>query len=120
MGRESSAGKLDTVIGPETAVKGDLRVTGSMRLDGFVEGRVDVTETLLTGPRSRLKGEARCRDGVIAGAVEGNLTASESVELQSGAQVFGDITCRGLVIQRDCVFDGRCAMTRDQTGPASQ
>jgi cytoskeletal protein CcmA (bactofilin family) len=103
-------GRLDTVIGPETSVKGDFRVAGGVRLDGQVEGRMDITETLVTGPRSLLKGEVHCRDAFIAGRIEGNVFAAETVELQTGAQVFGNISGKGLVIQRDCVFQGNCSM----------
>ena len=110
MAKNRDQGKLDTVIGPETSVKGDFRVAGGVRLDGQVEGRMDITETLVTGPRSLLKGEVHCRDAVIAGRIEGNVFAAESVELQTGAQVFGNITGKGLVIQRDCVFHGNCSM----------
>jgi len=110
MSKNRSEGKLDTVVGPETTVKGDFKVAGSLRLDGQIEGNLDVTETLLTGPRSLLKGDAHCRDAVIAGRVEGNILASEGVELQTGAQVSGNIRCRGLVVQRDCFFQGNCSM----------
>lgn len=105
-------GRLDTVVGPESHVKGDFRVAGSLRLDGNVEGRIDVSGTFMTGPGAVLKGEARCRDAVVSGRVEGNIHASETVELQSGAQVLGNIVCKSLVIQRDCLFQGNCAMTR--------
>lgn len=108
-------GKLDTVIGPDTAVKGDLRVGGSLRLDGQVEGRLDITETFQTGPRSLLKGEVHTKDAVIAGRVEGDIHASDTVELQAGAQVLGNVSCKGLVIQRDCLFQGNCSMVK-QTG----
>jgi len=111
MAKAGSEGKLDTVVGPDTSVKGDFRVAGSLRLDGSVEGRMDVSDTLLTGPRSLLKGDVHCRDAVIAGRIEGGIFAAETVELQSGAQVFGNITCRGLVIQRDCFFEGTCSMS---------
>ncbi len=109
-------GKLDTVIGPDTIVKGDLRVSGSLRLDGQVEGRVDVTETFQTGPRSLLKGEAHARDAVIAGRVEGDINATGTVEMQAGAQLLGNISCKGLVIQRDCVFQGNCQMVAPEGG----
>jgi cytoskeletal protein CcmA (bactofilin family) len=111
-------GRLDTVVGPDTVVRGDFRVNGSMRLDGQCEGRLDIGQTLMTGPRSLLKGEVQCADAVIAGRVEGNVIAHETVELQSGAQVFGDVKCKGLVIQKDCVFQGNCSMAREPE-PAS-
>ncbi len=110
MAKNQNEGKLDTVIGPETNVRGDFRVTGSVRLDGQVEGRMDVTETIVTGPRSLLKGELHCRTAVIAGRIEGDVYAAEGVELQSGAQVFGNINSKALVIQPDCVFQGNCSM----------
>ncbi len=112
MSKNRDVGKLDTVIGPETSVKGDFRVAGGVRLDGQVEGRMDITETLVTGPRSLLKGEVHCRDAVIAGRIEGNVFAAETVELQTGAQVFGNISGKGLVIQRDCMFHGNCSMVQ--------
>jgi cytoskeletal protein CcmA (bactofilin family) len=116
MAKNRNEGRLDTVVGPETSVTGDFRVTGSVRLDGQVEGRMDVTETLVTGPRSLLKGEVHCRDAVIAGKIEGDIFATEGVELQTGAQVFGDITSKGLVIQPDCVFQGNCSMVQADQG----
>jgi len=119
MAKDRSGGPLDTVIGPETVVKGDIRVGGSLRIDGSVEGRVDVTAVFMTGPQSRLKGEAHCREAVVAGRVEGNIHAAEAVELQSGAQVFGDIACKGLVVQRDTVFNGTCSMGTSPGGEPS-
>ncbi len=117
MGKEKTpVGKLDTIIGEETVLKGDCRVNGGMRLDGQAEGKIDVADTFLTGPRSFLKGEAHCRNAVIAGRIEGNIFATETVELHTGAQVFGNITCRGLVIQPGCFFEGGCSMVRDGTG----
>jgi cytoskeletal protein CcmA (bactofilin family) len=109
MAKDRNEGRLDTVVGPETSVKGDLRVGGSLRLDGQVEGRVDVTEAFVTGPKASLRGDVHCREAVIAGRIEGDVFAAEDVELQTGAQVFGNISSKGLVIQPDCVFQGNCS-----------
>jgi cytoskeletal protein CcmA (bactofilin family) len=110
MAKNQNDGRLDTVIGPGTSVRGDFSVTGGVRLDGQVEGRMDVTETIVTGPRSVLKGELHCRAAVIAGRIEGDVHAAEGVELQGGAQVYGNICSKGLVIQPECVFQGNCTM----------
>jgi cytoskeletal protein CcmA (bactofilin family) len=117
MAKNGNGDRLDTVIGPEASVRGDLRVAGGVRLEGQVEGRMDVTETIVSGPRSLLKGELHCRVAVIAGRIEGDIYAVEGVELQSGAQVLGNISCRELVIQPACVFQGSCSMA--QTGEVS-
>ncbi len=112
MAKNPNDGRLDTVIGPETHVRGDFRVGGGARLDGQIEGRMDVTETLVTGPRSLLKGEVHCRSAVIGGRIEGDVYAADGVELQTGSQVFGNISSKGLVIQPDCLFQGNCTMVR--------
>lgn len=117
MPRNSQEGKLDTVVGPGTVVQGDFRVTGSLRLDGQVEGKVEVGETFLAGPKSFLKGELRCRDAVIAGRVEADVFAKETAELQTGAHVIGNIECNGLVVQRGSFFQGNCIMARGEAGP---
>ncbi|MBN2537722.1 polymer-forming cytoskeletal protein [candidate division WOR-3 bacterium] len=118
MTKNRSEGKLDTVIGPETGIKGDVQVAGGFRLDGRVEGKLEVQETLLSGPGSLVKGELHCHDAVIAGRVEGDIHAQETVELQSGAHVVGNIRCKGLIIQRDSFFEGNCAMAREGRPPA--
>ena len=123
MSKNRAEGSLDTVIGPDTRVKGEFRVEGSLRLDGQIEGRIDAAETFLSGSKSLLKGELNCRNAVIAGRIEGDIQAKETVELQTGAQVFGNITCQGLIIQRDCFFEGHCSMgqAKEQVSkPAAQ
>jgi len=87
-----------------------MNVNGCLRLDGHIEGDLVVAESFMAGPRSLLKGGLRCRDAVVAGRIEGDITADEAVELQTGAEVFGNITCSGLVIQRGCAFQGSCVM----------
>ena len=111
MSKKPSEGNIDTAIGPETSITGDLRVGASLQMDGTVEGKLDVSESVLAGPKALIKGEIRCREAVIAGRVEGNIYASETVELQSGARVVGNINCKGLVIQRDSFFEGNCTMS---------
>lgn len=118
MARDRAGGHLDTVVGPDTCVKGNIKVDGSMRIDGTIEGNVDLTGSLLTGPSSQLKGDVRCREAVVAGRIEGNILAAGGVELQTGARVFGDISCKGIVIHHGAVFNGSCSMrsSDDQTG----
>ncbi|MEO0067745.1 MAG: polymer-forming cytoskeletal protein [candidate division WOR-3 bacterium] len=116
MSKDKSIGKLDTIIGSETIIKGDLRVNGGLRLDGKVEGRLDIGDVFLSGVRSFLQGDVTCRGAVIAGRIEGNIFAKESVELQTGAQVIGNITCRNLVIQPGCFFEGNCKMVKGEQG----
>jgi cytoskeletal protein CcmA (bactofilin family) len=110
--------KLDTVIGPETELKGELSVRGSLRLDGRIEGNVSVMDSLFMGKEAHIHGEVHCREGVIAGRIEGNVFAQGAVELQGGAVVIGDITCRNLILDREAFLDGRVKMVQAENESA--
>jgi cytoskeletal protein CcmA (bactofilin family) len=106
-------GKLDTVVGPETELKGDVSVRGSMRLDGRIEGNLSVMDSLYMGSSAHVHGDVHCKDGVIAGKVEGNLVIQGALELQSGATVIGDVKCKSLVLAKDAFLDGRVTMREE-------
>jgi cytoskeletal protein CcmA (bactofilin family) len=107
-------GKLDTVIGPESEVKGDVSVRGGLRLDGRIEGNVSVMNCLFTGRGSFIKGEVHCQEAVIAGRVEGNVIAQGSIEVQASGAITGDVTCRNLILDHDAFLDGRVKMSEAQ------
>ena len=102
--------RLDTVIGKNARIKGDINTEGGLRLDGQVEGNIDVQSVLITGKESFVKGEIRCKEAILAGRIEGNIFASGAIEMQTGAALFGDIHCKHLLIQKDCFFEGKCQM----------
>lgn len=102
--------KLDTIIGPETEIKGDISVRGSLRIDGKVEGNVSAIESIFMGKTAQVKGDIHCRDGIFAGRIEGNLFAQGTVELQTGATLIGDVQCRNLILNKDAFLDGRVSM----------
>jgi cytoskeletal protein CcmA (bactofilin family) len=105
--------KLDTVIGPDTELKGDISVRGSLRLDGRVEGNVSVMDSLFMGKGSHVHGEVHCKDGIFAGKVEGNIVARGTIELQAGASVIGDVSCKSLVLDKQAFLDGRVKMSEE-------
>jgi len=103
--------RLDTFIGVTSNVKGNVNTQGSIRIDGQVEGNIDVSDSIITGPNSLIKGNIFCKDAIISGRIEGNVNALETVELQTGANVSGDITCGNLIIGKNCFFEGKCHMS---------
>jgi len=102
--------KLDTIIGKTVRIKGDIKTDSGLRLDGQIEGNVEVGSILITGKDSFIKGDIRCKDAIVAGRIEGNISVANVLEMQSGATIFGDIQCKSLVIQKDCFFEGKCQM----------
>lgn len=119
MMEKKAEGKLDTVIGRNTRIIGEIKTEGSLRLDGRGEGNLSASDTLITGQGSFVKGDIRCKNGVLGGRIEGNIFAGGVVEMQSGSSLLGDISCKGLIIQPNVFFEGRCQMTdRKEVKPA--
>ncbi|MEO0131405.1 MAG: polymer-forming cytoskeletal protein [candidate division WOR-3 bacterium] len=108
--------KIVAILGETTNIKGDITVNGSARIDCQVEGQITVADMLIIGPKAHIKGNIDCKNAVIAGRVEGNISAQMSIELQSGAYILGDITCASLVINKNCFFEGRCHMITTEGG----
>jgi len=103
-------GKLDTLIGKDTVITGNIKAKGSLRIDGELEGNITVSDTFTAGATARIKGDVRCRDAFVGGRIEGNIYSQGKVEMHSGAHLAGDVTCKGLVIQDNVFFEGRCSM----------
>ena len=85
---ERIAVDVNTIIGEGTALKGNVKVEGSIQVDG----------------------DATVANAVIGGRMYGNVFASGKIELQRGSQLLGDIKTRGLVIEDGVVFQGNCQM----------
>lgn len=105
-------GKIDSVFGKETMVKGDIKCNGSVKIDGSVEGNIAIKENLIAGRQAYIKGNVGCKTAIIGGKIEGNIDTQELLELQTGAQILGDIICKGLIIQEGVFFEGNCRMSQ--------
>ncbi len=114
---EKSVDMVNTVIGAGTILTGDVKVEGSMQVDGEFEGAVEATDTLLVGETGKVEGNATVANAIIGGRMFGNVFASGKIELKRGSQMLGDIETRGLVIEDGVVFQGNCHMGEVVDGP---
>jgi cytoskeletal protein CcmA (bactofilin family) len=102
-------------------VAGQLMFQGAARIDGHVEGEIQVHGILTIGEGAEVRAKISGEVVVIRGKVEGNVTAKEKVELLSPARVVGNISAPRLTITEGVVFDGDCSMgvVKQQSGVAS-
>jgi len=109
--------RIDCLIGAGTVVKGDLTFDGGLRVDGQVHGNVVSAEgkpgTLVLSEAARIEGEIRVSHVVINGTVVGPVHAADYVELQSKANVSGDVYYRTLEMQLGAVVQGRLVYQDD-------
>jgi len=106
-----SSARLETVIGADSTIKGELVIKGTVRIDGFVEGDIQA-DWVVVGESGRIKGNVQARTMVVGGRVEGNLEASEIVEMKDKAQVFGEICTAKLAMSEGALFDGQSSMKK--------
>ncbi len=104
---------LETIIGAESNFQGTLRSKGSVRVDGKIEGGISA-EGVILGERGEVQGDISARTIVVGGKVTGNIHATESLELLSKCQVFGDLHAPQLLIAEGAVFEGSCLMASDK------
>jgi len=101
--------KLETIVGSDTRFVGKASVKGTIRVDGTVEGDVQA-DWVVVGETGKILGNTRTRGMVVGGSVEGDIEATETVELREKATMVGEIHAPKLAISEGAVFDGRARM----------
>jgi cytoskeletal protein CcmA (bactofilin family) len=99
-----------TIIGESILINGSLNGDEDLTVRGRVEGTVTLTKTLVVEPTGVVKAEVQVKNCVIAGAVVGNVTASESVEITKEGRMVGDISAPRVIIVDGASFRGRIDM----------
>jgi cytoskeletal protein CcmA (bactofilin family) len=103
--------RIDSLIGAGTVIEGDLNFSGGMRIDGQVNGNVVATpgkpSTLVLSELAQINGNVNVTHLVVKGVINGSVSASEYLELQSKAKVTGDLSYDTIEIQLGAVVDGR-------------
>lgn len=101
--------KIEVIIGPETQIRGDLSSKGTVRIDGELEGNLDA-DWVIVGETGRIKGNIKSRGAIIDGKVEGNVRASEIVEIKSKGHLVGDLFSPKLVVSEGGLLEGHSYM----------
>lgn len=93
--KSSTVGKIDSLIGPNTSIYGDLVFNGGLHVDGNIVGNIasdgDGVSTLIVSKQGCVEGDVQVDCVILNGKVKGNVYSSESVELASEARVEGNV-----------------------------
>ena len=106
-----------SLIAEATALEGNLRVTGSLRVDGDVEGDLSATRRIQVGKSGRVCGSIVAPDVEVAGQVDGAVRG-DRVRVAAGARVSGDIRAERLEIETGARLDGNCVVPLGLSGAA--
>ena len=100
----------NTTIGVGSSFRGTMMVSGTLRIEGELEGDILNCERLEIGEHGVMRADIEVKEAMIAGRVYGNVRALGTIELKSGARVEGDIAAVGVVMEPGVFFTGRCTM----------
>jgi len=100
----------NTVIGVGSSFRGTLMVSGTLRIEGDVEGDILNCERLEIGEHGLMRADIEVKEAVIEGRVQGNVRALGTLEMKAGARIEGDVTAATVVMEPGVFFTGRCTM----------
>lgn len=103
--------RIDSLIGANTRIEGNVVFSGGLRVDGMIRGNVsavaDQPATLAVSADARIDGEVEAAHIVVNGTINGPVHASETLELQAGSKVKGDVYYKTIEIHAGAVVEGR-------------
>jgi cytoskeletal protein CcmA (bactofilin family) len=106
-------------LGASLEIKGKISGEEDLQIDGKVEGAIALQGQRLTvGRTGQLNSEVHAREVVVYGKVQGNMRASDRVEIKKDGSVTGDITTSRISIEDGAYFKGRIEIDRSK-GPSS-
>jgi cytoskeletal protein CcmA (bactofilin family) len=105
----------ETTIGIGSTFRGTMMVSGTLRIDGEVEGDILNCDRLDIGEHGTMRADIEVKDAIIRGNVIGNLRVLGVLELKTGAHLEGDVAAHGVVIEPGVYFMGRCTMIEPGT-----
>ena len=107
-------------IGKSVVIKGELNGSEDLTIEGHVEGKIELKDHVLTiGPNGRIKAQVLAKSVIVLGEVNGNVTATEKVDIRDGGSVDGDIISPRVAIAEGAHFRGSVDMQRKSGTPAA-
>jgi len=101
---------IDPPILREGAVfDGLLVLPGPSRIDGRVRGEILAASDVWVGASGHIDADLEARTIVVEGRIEGDVRATERIELRGEARILGRVSAPRLAIADGCRIDGSCA-----------
>jgi cytoskeletal protein CcmA (bactofilin family) len=115
---ESTRGQAS--IGKAVKINGQIYSKEDLYVDGDVEGTIELQEHRLTiGPNGKVHSSVKAREVVILGNVQGNVDASDKLEIRKDARLVGDIKTARIIIEDGAYFKGSIDIVKPEQAKAA-
>lgn len=114
-------GKEIQMLGPQAVLEGNLVFEGTLFINGHVKGAIESRAgTVVIGEEAVIHADIFVRIATINGEIKGTVRATERIELNTPARVYGDLTAPVVIIHEGVVFEGNCAIKPKEDAPSSE
>jgi len=107
------------VLGADVEIKGNLKFSGELTLEGKLEGEIQTEGQLNLGDTAVVTGNINAQSVIVRGKVNGNINAKERIEIKAKAELFGDIRASKLVVEEGVTFVGRTEVNPNKVAPTA-
>lgn len=113
MARDIKEGRLSGYVGSGTVLTGETTFQAMLRVDGHLTGRImSETGTLIVGASGQVDANIAVAAAVINGTVNGDIIATEKLQLGRTARIVGNVQSPRLVLEDGAILEGNCTMLK--------
>ena len=105
---------IKTILEHDIEFSGSLKFSTSLKIKGIFNGEINAKGHLHIGKDANVKANIKAKHVTVYGKVEGNIKATEKVELLANSELTGDVRTPDLIIQSGCKFNGKCFMIQKE------
>ena len=105
---------INTIIGKGSAISGNMKVNGFIRIDGDIDGSLETDGNVIVGENARIRGDLTAKSVIFGGIIKGNIKSSESVKILAEAAVIGDVISRKVQVDGSAIIHGHCISIKDE------
>lgn len=119
--RDIKEGRLSGFVGHGTVLTGETNFQMMLRVDGHLTGSVTSEGgTLIVGTNGQVDANVSVGVATVNGIINGDVIATEKIQLGRTARVNGNIATPRLVIEEGAIFEGGCSMIKAREDEETQ
>ncbi|MBM7614849.1 bactofilin family protein [Alkaliphilus hydrothermalis] len=107
--------RATTIIGENCKFEGQLRATGTIRIDGEFNGEMFIEGNLYIGEKGNISGNIKTSNLLVSGKIKGNVEAKEQLRISPGGSLLGDVRANTFILDENAYFEGNCKMSKSNT-----
>ncbi|MCD6323217.1 MAG: polymer-forming cytoskeletal protein [Clostridiales bacterium] len=113
----SKVRKIDSFIGTNSTLSGDIFSKSSLCVEGVVEGNIFADGAVIVGKAAYISGNIEAHNTAVSGKVKGNIIVRDYARLTATCIVDGDIHAANFIADEGSVFNGKCYMNNKDSTP---